>query len=66
MFNAARDEQLMVYKHTGFWQCMDTLREHELLEKLWVTTAPWKVWQDKQESFMPAKISNKKSVQTSL
>jgi len=39
--------QLMSYRHTGFWQCMDTVREKELLEKLWATgQAPWKVWAD--------------------
>ena len=42
---AARDGQLMAYKHTGFWQCMDTVREKEQLEKLWASgQAPWKVW----------------------
>ena len=35
--------ELMAYKHQGFWQCMDTKRDHELLEKLWVDNkAPWK------------------------
>ena len=39
--------QLMSYRHEGFWQCMDTLREHEILEKLWASgKAPWKVWED--------------------
>lgn len=39
--------QLMAYKHTGFWQCMDTVREKELLEKMWLQgDAPWKVWVD--------------------
>lgn len=34
--------QLMAYKHKGYWQCMDTLREKELLEKLWKSNnAPW-------------------------
>lgn len=66
MFNVAKDEQLMVYKHTGFWQCMDTLREHELLEKMWTTTAPWKVWKDKNKSFIPAKLNNEKLKQVSL
>ena len=43
--NAARMGQLMAYKHTGFWQCMDTVREKDLLEKLWAGgRAPWKVW----------------------
>lgn len=41
----AKMGQLMAYKHTGFWQCMDTVREKELLEKLWTEgRAPWKVW----------------------
>ncbi len=29
------DNQLMAYKHTGFWQCMDTLRDKEYLQKIW-------------------------------
>lgn len=33
--------QLMAYRHDGFWQCMDTKRDHELLESLWVKGAPW-------------------------
>jgi glucose-1-phosphate cytidylyltransferase len=42
----AADRQLMAYRHWGFWQPMDTLREKELLEALWATgQAPWKVWQ---------------------
>ena len=37
--------QLMAYEHCGFWQPMDTLREKNLLEELWVSgKAPWKVW----------------------
>lgn len=39
-------EQLMAYKHEGFWQCMDTVREKEQLEKMWASgNAPWKVWE---------------------
>lgn len=39
--------QLMCYKHHGFWQCMDTLRDREKLEKFWKSgKAPWKVWSD--------------------
>ena len=42
---AAKMGQLMAYKHTGFWQCMDTVREKEALEKLWASgQATWKVW----------------------
>ncbi len=44
---AAHMGQLMAYKHEGFWQCMDTVREKEQLEKLWASgQAPWKVWDD--------------------
>lgn len=40
-------DQLMAYTHEGFWQCMDTLREKEKIEKLWESgTAPWKKWED--------------------
>jgi len=41
----ACDGKLSSFRHKGFWQCMDTLREKELLENLWETgAAPWKVW----------------------
>ena len=41
----AEKEQLAAWRHGGFWQPMDTLREKELLETLWAQgTAPWKVW----------------------
>jgi glucose-1-phosphate cytidylyltransferase len=37
--------QLTAYKHDGFWQCMDTMRDKETLEKLWSSgSAPWKRW----------------------
>lgn len=39
---AAKAGQLMAYTHDGFWHCMDTKRDHELLEHLWETGAPWK------------------------
>lgn len=42
----ARDGQLVAYKHTGFWQCMDTLRDLRLLDEFWNSgKAPWKLWQ---------------------
>ncbi|MBD3244257.1 MAG: glucose-1-phosphate cytidylyltransferase [Chitinivibrionales bacterium] len=42
----ARDGQLMAYRHSSYWQCMDTLREKHLLERLWASgEAPWKVWE---------------------
>jgi glucose-1-phosphate cytidylyltransferase len=44
---AAKIGQLMAFKHEGFWQCMDTLREKNQLEELWATgKAPWKTWTD--------------------
>lgn len=45
MEHLAQDNQLTAYKHTGFWQPMDTLRDKFLLEELWnVDKAPWKIW----------------------
>jgi glucose-1-phosphate cytidylyltransferase len=45
MERLARDGQLVAYRHGGFWQCMDTLRDVRLLESLWAGgKAPWKVW----------------------
>jgi glucose-1-phosphate cytidylyltransferase len=41
----AADGQLAAFRHTGFWQCMDTLRDKRYLEGLWqAEKAPWKVW----------------------
>ena len=41
----AADGELMAFEHSGFWQPMDTLREKNLLEELWLSgKAPWKVW----------------------
>lgn len=46
MEQLAKEGQLMCYKHYGFWQCMDTLRDKERLETLWERDeAPWKIWQ---------------------
>lgn len=43
MEKIAEINQMVCYKHTGFWQCMDTLRDKEKLEKLWISgKAPWK------------------------
>jgi glucose-1-phosphate cytidylyltransferase len=43
----AREGELMAYRHTGFWSCMDTLKEKTMLEELWACgTPPWKVWTD--------------------
>jgi glucose-1-phosphate cytidylyltransferase len=41
----AHDGQLMGYRHHGFWSCMDTLKERNLLEDLWASgKAPWVIW----------------------
>jgi len=43
----AADNQLAAFRHYGFWQCMDTLREKLLLQNLWDSgDAPWKTWED--------------------
>ena len=41
----AKEGELLAYKHTGFWQPMDTLRDKNQLDELWKSgKAPWKVW----------------------
>ena len=41
----AREGQLVAYKHRGFWQCMDTQRDKELLNRMWAQgEAPWATW----------------------
>jgi glucose-1-phosphate cytidylyltransferase len=43
----AKDGQLMAFKHTSYWQCMDTLREKHILENAWNSgNAPWRIWRD--------------------
>jgi len=45
--NLAKDAELIAYKHTDFWKCMDTLRDKKQLEEMWTSgNAPWKVWED--------------------
>jgi glucose-1-phosphate cytidylyltransferase len=42
----ARDGQLAAFRHDAFWQCMDTLRELKVLEKLWESGhPPWRLWE---------------------
>lgn len=42
----SHDGELMAYKHDGYWQCMDTVRDMEYLNKLWNSNSPpWKVWE---------------------
>ena len=40
----AKDQQIVAYKHKGFWKCMDTIRDKDELEHLWQTDPKWKVW----------------------
>ena len=41
----AKDNQLVGFRHNGFWSCMDTLKEKNFLEDLWAKgQAPWKIW----------------------
>ena len=45
MESLAHRGELMTYRHEGFWQCMDTVREKTLLEEHWATgNAPWQLW----------------------
>lgn len=45
MRELAQAGQLMAYRHEGFWQCMDTMAERQVLEDLWNSgRAPWKIW----------------------
>jgi glucose-1-phosphate cytidylyltransferase len=46
MERLAADKQLVAYRHEGFWQCMDTMRDMRLLQSLWQSgDAPWRVWE---------------------
>jgi glucose-1-phosphate cytidylyltransferase len=45
LMRLAKEGQLSAYRHTGFWQPMDTLRDRNVLEDLWDSdTPPWKIW----------------------
>lgn len=45
MESLARDGELGIYKHNGFWHCMDTQRDKIWLEEMWAGgNAPWKIW----------------------
>ena len=47
MLGLVEKQELVSYIHKGYWQCMDTLREKQQLEKLWDSgKAPWKVWDE--------------------
>jgi len=58
----ARDGQLMAYRHTSFWQCMDTLREKKYLESLWDSgNAPWKIWNEEKRTNEDERFIDRKS-----
>ena len=45
MEKIAESGEMVCFKHLGFWQCMDTLRDKQMLESLWAEKkAPWKLW----------------------
>jgi len=44
----AREKQLVAFRHTGFWQCMDTVRDRNYLNREWINqNAPWKIWRER-------------------
>lgn len=58
----AADGQLAAYKHYGFWQCMDTLRDKQYLEGLWREgRAPWKTWEPAAEASSSHPVHAKKA-----
>lgn len=44
MNDLAADGQIAAYRHHGFWKCMDTIREREELEEMWLKNPAWKNW----------------------
>jgi len=55
----ARDGQLSVYRHEHFWQCMDTRRELDYLNKLWTSnSAPWKLWDENKQKVLEEQTGN--------
>lgn len=36
--------QLSIFRHEDFWQCMDTYRDNQLLNKMWIENPVWKIW----------------------
>lgn len=57
----ARNGQLSGYTHRGFWSCMDTLREKNMLEELWLANrAPWKIW-EKEDSKLSVAATRERS-----
>jgi glucose-1-phosphate cytidylyltransferase len=60
--NLANEKELVAFKHEGFWQPMDTLREYNYLESLWQGgNAPWKVWDNDSKKILK-KLSSEKEI----
>ncbi|HVM94180.1 MAG TPA: glucose-1-phosphate cytidylyltransferase [Terriglobales bacterium] len=60
MERLARDEQLMAYRHDGFFFAMDTFREYQHLNELWNSEkTPWKVWSDANDRTKPLAAAKK-------
>jgi glucose-1-phosphate cytidylyltransferase len=55
--NLANNNELSCFKHQGFWQCVDTLKDLKNLQNIWDKNPPWKVW-----GFVSADHKNKKTV----
>ena len=47
MTKIVKAKKMFVRRHLGFWQCMDTLRDKLLLEKMWSQKPEWKIWDEK-------------------
>lgn len=61
LVDLAADGELMVYPHEGFWQCVDTYRELEVLNELWEQgKTPWKVWEIPEEEEDQWKVTSGK------
>jgi glucose-1-phosphate cytidylyltransferase len=45
MIQLTEKAQLAVFRHEGFWQCMDTYRDSQMLEKIWKENPVWKIWE---------------------
>jgi glucose-1-phosphate cytidylyltransferase len=59
--SAVKDGELMAYKHHGFWQCMDTLRDQTYLQEVWASgDAAWRVW-GQTPRFKPAALDREKA-----
>ena len=44
MNDLAKDAQIAAFRHYSFWKCMDTIREREELEEMWLNNPAWKNW----------------------